>query len=185
MENKEIWKPICGYEGLYEVSNLGRVRSLDRIVNYNDGRKRLFKSCVLKAAIKKNGYLIVSLHKNGEHKTPLVHRLVAKAFIPNPNNLPQVNHINEIKTDNRIENLEWVTCKENLEYSGVYKKSAEARSQPIIQYTKDGKFVAEYESITEAERKNGIHQANISLVCLGKRKSTGGYIWKFKNGTEN
>lgn len=180
MLENEIWKPVTGYEMIYEVSNLGRVRSLDRVVNGKNCRK-LRKGKILNP-VNARGYNRVCLYKNGVWKRFLVHRLVAQAFIPNPNNLPVINHINEIKTDNRSENLEYCTQKQNLEYSGNIEKWINSRKKPVIQLTLDGYFVAEYESTMDAEIKTGIYQGNISKCCLNKKhfKSAGGYKWKFK-----
>lgn len=110
----EEWRPVIGYEGLYEVSSLGRVRSLDKYVKGKG--YRLHKGKVLSPTKNKNGYLKVNLHCNGKRKTITVHRLVAQAFIPNPDNLPQVNHRDEDKTNNRVENLEMCDVKYNLSY---------------------------------------------------------------------
>ena len=110
----EEWRNIEGYEGLYEISNLGRVRSLDRIVVYSNGRKYFYKGEILKLKVDKYGYNIISFCKNGKHKTYTIHRLVASAFIPNTENKSCIDHINTIKTDNRVENLRWVTNKENM-----------------------------------------------------------------------
>lgn len=113
----EVWKEINDYEGLYEVSSLGRVRSLDRYVSYTNGQIHLHKGKVLRPGVC-NGYLQVVLCKNGEVKHPLVHRLVAEAFIPNPDNLPQVNHKDENPSNNTIDNLEWCTSLYNINYGG-------------------------------------------------------------------
>lgn len=132
-----------------------------------------------------HGYKYVQLNNDGKTKMLLVHRLVAMAFIPNPDNLPCVNHKDENKENNSVENLEWCTHSYN-NYFGKAKptvKAQEARKKEVEQYTKDGKKVAVYESACEAQRKTGICQANISKCCL-KRKgflSAGGYVWKFKN----
>lgn len=190
MDNtNEIWKPVVGFEGYYEVSNMGRVRSLDRSVIFKDGRKRLINGRVLRVENNNNGYQTVSLYKNGKEKRNLIHRLVAQAFIPNPYNLPEVNHINEAKTDNRSENLEWCTRKYNNEYSNIIEKAIERRfwekagkvERPVLQYTKDGEFVAEYPSTREAERQTGIKHVQISAVCNGKKwfKSAGGFVWSY------
>ena len=112
----EEWKNVIGYEGLYEVSNTGQVRSLDRYVKYSNGRICLHKGKVLSPAKDKYGYLAVVLSCNGKQKTIKIHRLVAQAFIENPDNLPEVNHLDEDKTNNNVDNLEWCTTKYNSNY---------------------------------------------------------------------
>ena len=110
---EEIWKPIKDYEGLYEVSSIGRVRSLGREIIDSKGRKQCFKERILKLQYDRYGYLYVPLRNRDNRKKFKVHRLVAEAFIPNPKNKPCVDHINTIRDDNRVENLRWVTVKEN------------------------------------------------------------------------
>ena len=112
----EEWRPVVGYEGLYEVSNTGQVRSLDRYVKYSNGRIHLYKGKVLSPGIKPDGYLLINLCCNGKHNTIRVHRLVTEAFLPNPDNLPEVNHKDEDKTNNRVENLEWCDYVYNNNY---------------------------------------------------------------------
>lgn len=121
----EIWKSILGYEGLYEVSNLGRVRSLDRRVSYTNGQVHIHKGRILKPGVS-NGYMQVHLCNNGSMKQPLVHRLVAEAFIPNPDNLPQVNHKDENPSNNNVDNLEWCTSEYNINYGTRTNKSIES-----------------------------------------------------------
>lgn len=183
MENNEIWKPVVGYEGLYEVSNMGRVRSLDMVENIGHGT-RLRKGKVLKCLKCSNGYLQVHLYKYKQVKKHRIHRLVASAFIPNPSNLPCVNHINENKEDNMVENLEWVTYKENLEYSGNIEKalkvSHEKNKKPVLQLTQNGEVLAFYDSINDAYMKTGIDPSSISKVCRGKNKSAHGFVWSYK-----
>lgn len=156
----EIWKDIEGYEDLYEVSDEGNVR------NKNTGR-------ILKPNKTHKGYLYVNLCKDGISKHKLIHRLVAQAFIPNPLNLLEVNHIDENKTNNNVENLEFCSRQYNVNYS-IHK-----RSKPINQYTLDGHYVATYKSTNEASRQTGINQGNIVQCCLGNLKSAGGFIWKY------
>lgn len=175
---QEIWKPIKGYEGHYEVSNMGRVRSYK---NNKYGLSTIPKD--LKPTKMKIGYLFVTLSKDGKHKMKKIHRLVAEAFIPNPEGLPCVNHRDEVKTNNTISNLEWCTQKYNLEYSNIYEKAIGtniSQRKIILQLTKDGDFIREFESIIEAYRQTGVNYQNISACCNGKRKSAGGYVWKFK-----
>lgn len=164
----EVFLDIKGYEGLYQVSNYGRVRSL----NY----KRTGEVRVLKAAKDKAGYLQIGLCKNGKQNWRKVHRFVAEAFIPNPDNLPEVNHIDEDKSNNCVWNLEWCTRKYNVNYG----TRTEQTSTPVYQYTKDSVFVKEYPSIREASRQTGINRCNIASCCRGyKYKSAGGYVWSF------
>lgn len=172
----EIWKDIAGYENLYQVSNLGRVRSLDMYVNHWRGGKVLRKGRELNQCADGRGYNIVSLCKNKEKKTWRVHRLVAQAFIPNPDNLPCINHKDENKLNNCVDNLEWCDHK----YNNNYGTRNERLSKPVLQYTKDGKFIAEYPSIHEAERNTNIDDGSISRCCNGKYKHTGGFKWRYK-----
>ena len=199
---KEIWKNIEGYEG-YQVSNLGRVRSLDRI----DSNNHPLNGVILKPYISNSGYLLVGLYKQQKRDRKLLHRLVAEAFIPNPENKSEIDHINTIKTDNTVflnedgsidyekTNLRWTTRKENINNpltktkmrinarkpsKGKYGKKHH-RSKPIIQYDKEGNFIKEWECANDVERVLGISNKHIGSVCLGKRKSCGGYIWKYKN----
>lgn len=165
----EIWKDIEGYPN-YQVSNMGRVKSL----NYN----RTGKEKILKPS--KCRYVMVGLNKDGKSKHFSVHRLVASAFIPNPNNLPYINHINEIKTDNRVENLEWCTAKYNANYGTTQIRRAEKKKIRILQFTKDGEFVRKWDSARDIERELKLNQSHISSCCKGKiYKSVGGYKWHY------
>ena len=119
----EIWRDIKDYEGFYQVSNLGRIKSLDRVVINVNGKKSLYKGKVLSIHYDKNGYVKVCLNKNNKRRKFSVHRLVAEAFIPNPNNYPEVNHIDEVKTNNKVSNLEWCTSEYNKSYGTRAERS--------------------------------------------------------------
>lgn len=156
----EIWKDVPGFPR-YQVSNTGR------IINISRGGKEIKPTCY------SNGYMIVNLsgHRFG------VHRLVAMVFIPNPEGLPQINHKNEIKTDNRVENLEWCTAKYNCNYGKRNIKMGIANSKPVKQLSKDGKLINVYYGIHEAGRRTNINYRHIHSVIKGERKTAGGYKW--------
>lgn len=175
---EEEWRPITGYEGLYEVSNYGNVRSVTRKVRCRGQGYRAIKSRPRQIQQRGNGYLFVSLCKNGKHKMFSVHRLVADAFIPNPNKFPQVNHRDEDKTNNHVENLEWCTSVYNAWYGTAIARAANSESVPVNAY-KDGFLLATFRSAMEAERMTGINHTSISSCLHGKLKAAGGYEWKF------
>lgn len=169
------WKTIKEFEN-YEVSSNGDIK---RICSY-DKNKHLRKEKILKPRINKCGYLYVILTNNEIRKTLTVHRLIAKAFIPNPENKPQVNHINGIKTDNRIENLEWVTNQENVlkRYEiGIVGNNYKS----VSQYDKNNRLIRIYKNSYEAEKETGINRGQIGACCrkVPKYKTAGGYIWQF------
>lgn len=179
-EEKEVWKPIDGYIGLYEVSNYGRVKSLKRTVwHKGNGCYMTLSERIMKLRKRKDDYLDVPLHKDGKVRRYLVHRLVSVAFIPNPDNLPQINHLDEDKENNCIDNLEWITCKENINHGTHNKRMAEKLSKPIIGIDKITGLIVEFASLREAERKLGIGNQNICACCQGKRKSAGGFYWMY------
>lgn len=170
--NREIWKDIEGYKGLYQVSNKGRVKSM----NY----RGIGREGILKPVINSRGYCQVIVYVNSNRTHKLIHRLVAEAFIPNPNNLPQVNHIDECKLNNHISNLEWCTAEQNMNHGTRNERAATGRSKPVIQYDMNGGRVARYNSTAESARLTGIGQGSIYLCCTGKFKSAGGFVWRFE-----
>ena len=163
MKNEE-WRDVVGYEGYYQVSNEGRVKSF----KWNKER-------FLKPSMDKDGYLLVTLCAGGKPKTLKVHRLVCEAFHENPDNKPQVNHINEDKTDNRACNLEWCTCKQNVNHGSRNERV----SKPVGQYSLDGKLIKLWPSAIAVQRQAGFSQGNISQVARGKHKQAYGYIWRY------
>lgn len=169
---EEIWKPVVGYEGLYEVSNLGNVRGLKRGKVLKPGKGR---------------YLFVVLCKDGIRHETSVHRLVATAFCPNPNNKPEVNHLNEIAEDNRASNLEWCTRIENLTYGSDPQRRADTqrndpkRSIKIAQYSLDGEHINTFPSIREMERQTGFGRNAVCKCARGSSRYSHayGYLWRY------
>lgn len=178
----EIWKPIPGYEGLYEVSNIGRVRSLFR-----------YKKILTTSPNKRNGYRYAQLFKGEKGKNFAVHRLVAMCFCENPENKPFVNHKDETRTNNHADNLEWVTHKENCNYGTAIKRRTmhfdyanrkvnnknqiDACSKPILQYTKDGVLVGNWKSASECARANGWLVSNIRR-SISRQGTAYGFVFK-------
>lgn len=178
----EQWKDIKGYEGLYQVSNLGNVKSIEKL----DSLGRLRKERILKPYMSPEGYLRLTLSKKDKQKKHLVHRLVAQAFLENPDNLSEVNHKNEDKSDNRVENLEFCDRRYNVNYGTGIQRKAEKQingkcSKTVYQYTLNGEFVKEFPSTMEVERQLGYFQTNIGKCCLGKRKTAYGYKWSYND----
>lgn len=163
---EEVWKDIPGYEGIYQISNFGRVKSLERYVRHCRGGNKIIKEKILKPRVVAEGYLQISLCGN-IFKEELIHRLVAKAFIPNPDNLPQVNHKDENKQNNRVDNLEWCTRIYNQQYSF---------SKPFWQI-KDGIKIKKWFSIREPERAGIAKHQNIQNCLNGKYKTCAKFEW--------
>lgn len=195
--NNEIWKPVSGYEGYYEVSSLGRIRSVERYVKQSE-HLRYVKPRIKKIIVGRYGYPMVTLCKDGESRQYRVHRIIADAFIPNPDNKPFVDHINTDRDDFRIENLRWVDAGENARNPNTMTHCREntytkERSRKILettrrkgtvnapkyvyQYTKEGTFVGSFESLEDAGRKTSIHATAIRRVLDDNTQSAGGYIW--------
>lgn len=181
----EIWKPIEGFEGYYEVSNLGRVRSLDRIIlrHYKSRDKFVkWKGRIMALHLRRDGYPFVDLYKSHKRHEFVVHRLVAMAFVPNPNNRPEVDHINTIRTDARACNLRWVNRSENNLNPVTNQRMSEARKgkgcKPVCQYDKIGNLIAKYSSISEAAKAIGVHPTTLTHNLQGKHINHK-YDWKY------
>ena len=174
---EEIWKPVVGWEGLYEVSNMGRVKSLPRF--HNAIHPYTSKEKILQPRGKsKNGeYLSVSLYNNYHIKQKRVHVLVAEAFIPNPNGYKEINHKNEIKSDNRAENLEWCDRSYNVTYNGLGKRRMAWRKKKIAAFDENGNLIKQFDSIDEASCWAKVDASNVSRAVNYGRK-TAGFYWK-------
>lgn len=182
---EEIWKDIPNFEGYYQMSNLCRVRSVDRyVMHYPDGFA-LRKGKIIQQHINKNtGYTSVTLKKEGKQTNKLIHRLMYETFIGEIPEGMQVNHIDEDKTNNKLSNLNLMSPKDNINWGTGMERMIKNRTGckapiPVFQYGLEGDLIKEWCSAREVERELGFSQGNISLCCLGKRKTCGGYIWKY------
>ena len=182
----EIWKDVVGYEGLYRVSNLGRVSSYNRKIVMDSDYfqykwERICKAKIMKQSKDKGGYLIVSLYDNeGKCKNVKVHRLVASAFIPNDENLPQIDHIDCNRMNNKISNLKWCTCKENHANPNTQIK----RSDRVLQINNDNEIVCEFASPKDASKKLGISHKGILSCCRKTSDTYNGFKWVYSKEYE-
>lgn len=171
----EEYRDIKGYEGLYQVSNKGNIKSLNYL---GKGKIQILK----KRKTAKGRYFSVMLCKNGTKKEYLIHRLVAEAFIPNKENLPQVNHKDENGFNNCVDNLEWCDRKYNCNYGTRNERHNKAVKKQVLQYTKNGEFLREWDSASDAEETFGKrYRSNISKCCRRIVNTAYGFVWRFKN----
>lgn len=172
----EIWKDIKGYEGLYQISNLGRIKSLKREVDCGKG-ERILEERVLKNMINIHGYYYIHLRKEKRKHAKTIHRLVAEAFIDNKANLPVVNHIDGNKLNNSVQNLEWCTYSENSKHAYI-NNLKEPPEKEVLQYNINGDFIRKWKSGKVAAKELNICYCHISSCCTGKSKVAGGFVWK-------
>lgn len=193
---EEIWKDIyyfneptnewIDYRGLYQVSNFGRVRSLDRTVKSGKCGVRIYKGKYLKTSKDEKGYLHVQLSKDGIYKNHRISRLVYFTFNPDADTKLQVNHIDEDKSNNRLDNLNLMTAKENCNWGTRSERfikkirNHKSMSKSVLQFDKNGNFIKEWISTQEVSRILKLLQPNIWKCCHGERKTCGGFIWKYK-----
>jgi hypothetical protein len=175
---EEIWKSIIGYENEYMISNHGKVLSIERKVKSGNIEVSVKKK-ILKQTKNKEKYRIISLNKEAIQETFRVSRLVAIHFVPNPENKPQVNHIDEDKGNDYYENLEWTTSKENVNHGTCIQRRSEKQSKKVYQYDLDGNLIKEWDSTMECQR-SGFHSGCISDCCNKKRKTHKKFVWSYK-----
>lgn len=186
---EEIWKDIPGYEGRYQVSNLGRIKSLDMLVGTKGGKKAVRKGRILIPVVNKDGYHIVSLCDGRIKKGIRVHRVVALVFIPNPFGYNIINHKDRNPSNNHASNLEWCDATYNVTYDGARERSSNTRYKNkfgfkrVAQYDMRGNLISIFESTASAARNTGCGQGAISNNCIGRTKSAGGYQWAYVSGT--
>ena len=179
---QEEWRDIKEFEGLYQISNLGRVKSLSREVRANTCGIRTLQEKIITSCKSSCGYMMVVLCKDGVRFNKTIHRLVAETFIPNPKALREINHKDEDKTNNCVDNLEWCNRVYNANYGTGVERCAKKKMKPVEMMDNQCNVIQVFNSALEAERKTGISRKRISYVCLGKSKSAGGYKWRFAYG---
>ena len=173
----EIWRDIKNYEGLYQVSNLGRVKSLKRVIIHSNGKNCFYKEKILKPVKTKNSYLVICLHKKGKQKRFYIHKLVGESFIVNPNNYPCINHKDENKENNNVNNLEWCTYEYNNTYGTRLERYSTSKSIPI--YCLETNKI--YKSAKECAKELNLSRGNIVNVLKGRQKQAKGYTFRYSN----
>lgn len=181
--NNEEWRDIKKYKGLYQVSNMGNIRSLDRVVvqknKFGELQKHIYKGRQLKKQVQKNGYEVVNLYKEKKMVKELVHRLVAITFLENKSGGNYINHKDSNRANNKLYNLEWCTQSDNLHYAYNYGNKIAPHMKKIHQLDFNGKILNTFESIQQAERRTGIKASNISKCCRKLRAKAGGFKWEY------
>lgn len=182
---EEIWKDINGFEGMYQISNLGRVKSIERTVIDKNNNIKYIKEHIMSSSNNGNGYLSVMLYKDNKGVRKLIHRLVAQAFIPNPQNLPEVNHIDENRGNNVVTNLEWIDYLTNRTYGTRLERLSASNTihAPVVQYDLDFNYIAEYKNAIQAAKALGFDKRGSAIYeCANKKANIAyGYIWRYKD----
>lgn len=176
--NNEIWKDIPDYEGLYQASNLGNIKRICRKFVDKIGRIRQINEVICKPSIDTSGYMQIVLTKNKKRKSYKIHKLIAMTFIPNPDGFPQVNHKDENKLNNKIDNLEWCTLEYNCNY-GTRNYRCTLHCKHKVKQLSQGTIIKKYNSLKDASMKTGIKYQNISSCCRKQQKTAGGYTWEY------
>jgi len=183
-----MWKPVKNWEHLLEVNKFGAVRTIDRMVKARGGRYRRCSSVVKTPHLTLNGYMALHVYYQGKYKDLYLHRILAETFIPNPENKRTINHIDGVKTNNRLSNLEWATDSENIKhawrtglrtYTGKMLSAAYKRRKKVTKYSMQGLPICSYVGVKLAANENGTQPSHINSVCKGSRNSAGGYKWKY------
>ena len=183
---EEIWKPIPGYEGRYEVSSHGRVRRCYRVAiekgSFSETKRKVYPEQLIRPHTNNQGYYVIGLQgaDNKQH-TYILHRLVALAFIPNPQHLPQINHKDEVRTNNHVENLEWCTSKYNMHYNGRIERFAKSNRKPVGKFDDAGNLLATFPCAKDAAVEAGLCESAILKCCQGQKwyGHAGGYVYKY------
>lgn len=182
MQELEIWRPIERLQNIYEVSNQGRIRSVNRTEEMRNGIRRLREGRTLSQKTARNGYKSVHISINGKSKDYLTHRLVALAFVPNPSNLPCINHKDNNRANNHADNLEWCTYLHNNTYQGCRDRAVLSRGcRKVKKFSLNGVFIDEYRSCHAASKANGLSNGNLYATLHNKQKTCGGFIWKYSD----
>lgn len=175
----EFWQDIPGYEGLYQASTYGKIRSVERICIRGRGGKVVLPEKIMAQGTDRDGYSIVGISVNSKKQLKKVHRLIAETFLPNPLNFSQVNHKDEVKSNNFVSNLEYCDCKYNIRFGSGIERSAQKRRKRVLQFDLAGNYLKTWDTAADVERELGVYASSICRCCNGKMRIAYGYKWKY------